>query len=1508
MMKRGALFSLHVVNAPFRFQKIFLLIFIFGMLCAQNVEAQRVIPFTGNSDTFVAELDSFFESLTSNKDKDLAKPHLDVFKRNWNNTLSVAERQRIAGIALAAWQMKLKTHHQYLILLKSVNHLKTKTNQDENLHSWLSHYEQLLAHNRNDELEAMLQATNDWIEMRKIGGKGTVSWYYRGNDWHFEWNGTSLGLLLNGAIVGSSRKDSTVIEQTTGTLLFGQNRWTGQSGKLRWQRFAGMDEVAASLSTYNIDLVGSGFVADSAVLRYPDYFPFAVLGRLHEQVFNSPPGEKTSFPRFTSYLSDYEVDGLFPNVLYRGAIILEGATFAGSGDQYNPAVVTFLRDGKIQLRVRASNFIFTRDRIQSEKAAVSIYLGTDSISHPGLWFRFDQARNQLNFFRSLKGIPDGPFFDNYHDINIFAEACIWNTAEPFMQFKNAPGLQTRSEAWAESSDYFTQKDYDQLQGIDAENPVAAIARYRKEHGIEREMNLLFLSEYLRKPPEQVAAQLLRLASKGYLIYDSKSEKAIIGEHFDAVTQAPFGLRDYDVIRFESVTEMNTPNFILNLQNNDLTLNGISSITLSESQGVELFPDNEKIVLKKDRDFVFAGLVKAGLFEFYSQTANFEYNAFKLNFSKIDSLAIKVPEQTKQSSVEKPRYVYLRNVLADLTGTLRIDETFNKSGVKNLPRFPVFTSNSESYVYYDDKSIQQGALKRDTFYYVIDPFEIDSLDNFSTDNLRFEGYLASGGIFPAFREPLVVMPDYSLGFEHHVPTNGYPMFSGLATYYTQLRLSNDGFQGMGRLHYLTSDAFSKHFLFAPEQVTAPLELHEMQRQDAPVGFPVGTGKSLAMDWQIDSNYMMLQTDSSHYELFGLTKFAGLMKLSPDGMTASGSLKFDDVTVDSRFFSMSGDAFIADTADFRLLAANTNRVAFQANDYLTHIDFGSRTGVFNHINAASRLSFPFNQYDCSLDEAFWNMDQQTVVLNNNKISKQYEFNQLTFKDLIRINLSGSGFTSTHPAQDSLSFFCLRANYDLANYQILAKDVKIIRVGDAAVFPSDSIVTIAKDAEMQPLAKAVIIADTSEMTHTFTDASVRILSRKKMIASGLYDYLDVNNQISNIHFSNISNDENGKTIAQGSIAASQNFQLNPWFKFAGDVSLESGNKLLRFKGGYQIVHQCTEDLLPFVAFDTLIDPQDVRLPVAQKNADTAGMPVRNGFYFAPFSDSYYAAFLQSPRSASDQLLAPAAGLVSFNKNTLSYVIDPANGARGPHLLELSTHRCVVEGRAAIPLNLKLTMFEVKAHGSYIYKMIPDSMYLDVLLSMNFLLDDKLTEMMADSLNNSRLPASDGFEKFYLPAVRDQLSDGDFEKLTNEISLYGAPRKVPEVINKTLVFSHLTLKWNQATRSFVSAGALHLANIGKTQVNKAINGFLEIEQSRSGDAVNLYLMPDSKSWYFFSFKNGVLQTLSSNNMYNTALMEVKDDKRIVNKPEEGGRYEFTISTKRKMVDFLRKMQNQGL
>ena len=91
-------------------------------------------------------------------------------------------------------------------------------------------------------------------------------------------------------------------------------------------------------------------------------------------------------------------------------------------------------------------------------------------------------------------------------------------------------------------------------------------------------------------------------------------------------------------------------------------------------------------------------------------------------------------------------------------------------------------------------------------------------------------------------------------------------------------------------------------------------------------------------------------------------------------------------------------------------------------------------------------------------------------------------------------------------------------MKDYIIHANGVQDIAVADAIIYPDSGIVTVEKKAIIQTLYGARILADDLTEYHTFTNASVDIISAHNYTATGDYTYTDAMNQKQQIFFKEI------------------------------------------------------------------------------------------------------------------------------------------------------------------------------------------------------------------------------------------------------------------------------------------------------------------------------------------------------------------------------------------------------
>jgi hypothetical protein len=104
--------------------------------------------------------------------------------------------------------------------------------------------------------------------------------------------------------------------------------------------------------------------------------------------------------------------------------------------------------------------------------------------------------------------------------------------------------------------------------------------------------------------------------------------------------------------------------------------------------------------------------------------------------------------------------------------------------------------------------------------------------------------------------------------------------------------------------------------------------------------------------------------------------------------------------------------------------------------------------------------------------------------------------------------------------------------------------------------------------------------------------------------------------------------------------------------------------------------------------------------------------------------------------------------------------------------------------------------------------------------------------------------------------------------------------------------MKWNHETQSYRSEGKMGIGNIRGTQINKLVDGKLEIIKKRSGDIMNLLIKMDDTHWYMFSYSRGLMQVLSSNEAYNTIIYNTKAKDRKANDATIQAPYQYVLAT----------------
>ena len=1450
-------------------------------------------PFSTDPATFLQEM----TTLLVEADKKEGKPFIEqVFTPVWNGTYyKEAQRQKIVEMANAMLKKRFEAYPYFRDYLAAIAAFAAGGRSAVEFDAWMTSMDELMKSGRKKNFASYIEMCGGLFRDNTIYHSASTQWKAGGKAFTIAYDTLPKVVFDRMDLRCFAKGDSSVIIGTSGTYYPTLELWKGRAGRVTWQR-AGLKPTATYAEwtgPYEIRMKSSTFEVDSVQFNDP-YFERTLLGKLTDKVLANVEEDNASYPRFESYDRRMRIRDIVEGIDFEGGFTMQGAKLQGYGTSDEPASLTFYREKKPFIITQGLNFSIEPERITSEDVSMRIVIDQDSIHHPSVSLRFIREKKLLTLIKPDEGLSKAPFYDTFHQLDMYFEMLTWKQGDPVVHLGNLQGS-TQDRASFESFNYFKEKRYMAMLGIDEIHPLVRLNDHTKTAGME--FSAQEFASATRMQKQQVIPLLIDMANKGYLDYYTETEQVRVKPRLRQHILASAGKVDYDVLQFNSKGQEGV-NATLNLLNNDLALVGVSRIVVSDSQDVKIYPSDQKLTIKKGRDFTFGGMIQAGKLQFHGKEYYFHYEPFSVDLLNVDSVSFYAdafePDENGETAL-----VRVRNVLEQVSGTLEIDQPSNKSGLQQekYPQFPKFNSAKESFVFYDAKDIQLGVYNRDRFYYRSDPFQIDSLDNFTNSGLFFPGTLVSAGIFPDIREPLRVQTDYALGFVRGTGDGGMPLYGKRSKFDNTITLNHNGLQGDGELAYLTTMARSKGFVFTPDSTFGIADTLINSPSTTALNVPGVHGGQVFLRLEPARDNLHAQVTAGPMVMYeGEALLHGSTDLSPKGMTGAGLVDFGNATLRADLYDFKTLQLQSDTSDFRLTEGDTASIAFRTDNVNATVKLDERVGEFVSNGDETKVEFPVNQYICYMDRFKWYMDQGDIELESDRTAA------VGSEDL---QLSGSNFISIRPDQDSLAFMAPKARYDLKKHLITANDVQYIQVADALVTPDSMRVRIRRNAEIDPLTNAVVTANYVTKYHRIYEATVDIKARRQYSATGAYDYVDENKKTTKIRLQNVNVDTAYQTYARGRILEDETFQLSPAFDYFGDVMIEASVKELKFSGSTRVQHGCAGLERNWMRFEGRIDPAEVFIPVSDSLLDDQGLAIGNGVFLTaedPFKS--YGTFLSRKRAKQDAPVITAKGLLFYDKAKKAYVVGNKEKIRQRNLpgdlVSLSTDDCRITGDGRIGHGLNLGRVEVQGFGTLEHRSDSARTTAQVALLTNFFFhENALERMTTEMVAYPDQKQVDITKTPYERMLREVLGLERSDKLISELSLKGEIKKLPDELAKSLMLCDVKLHWDEQEQSWLSDGPLGVGTVLKKPVFRYVKGKVELQRKRSGDMMTILLMLDDQTYYFFQYSRNYLYAYSSDQQFNTMLTELKDDARVQESKKDEPAYQFMLTNKRKVDEF---------
>ena len=1473
--------------------------------------------------TFIAEFEAF---IAKANDKNLTR-NFAVFKENWElGKFSPSQQKFIIDISnqMLAEKMALQPHFQ--LFMTTVAAFLENQLPDKVLVQWQNITKSLLG-NSNKEYLDFLQTTANLFANKSIYQSGTTVWkvdtldfdmFYKGEiEIHFG----EVDLTCQGFM------DKMVVKGTKGIYKPAKNIWIGEYGSADFQRCLPDESAYVRFNQYRLNLDVNTYSVDSAALTYNRYFKTAVYGKFTDKLSTATDSlkvKKSGFPQFNSYDNELLVRGIVGDEsFFRGGFTMQGHSITTATANGKPSVIDVFYKGKKKVTLKSKSFKITDGIAGTLQAEYTLYLDSvTTIYHPFVKVNFIFKDNKLIVERGEEGLMRVPFSDNYHNVSLDVQQVRWVITEPFVDFDN---VNNDLEARISSDDFFRDILYNRLQGPLRSHPLEGLVAYYNRqpedplsNQLQKDIKNLMLSgkpedkakaeakmkqlqarkaelrEYYKADQrvkfslddyaffqktqkEYLVAPFLELHDQGYINYLQDLDSAILLPKAFRYVQAHQKMRDYDVIRISSIIGAR-PNFTLNLLSNEMNLEGVSKFFFSDSQNVIVAPYNQQVTLTKNRGLRFGGQLRAGRFDFYGKKYVFNYGQFNIAMSAVDSLQMYFPDSSGR------RLVPIKSVLRNVSGTLYIDKPNNKSGNKDYPEYPIFVSDKGSEVLYDKPHIHGGAYEGDKFKFVVDPFTIDSLDNFTIAGLRFDGNFISDGIFPEFRHYVTIQKDYSLGFIKHTPPGGYSMYRGKGLGDMTMNLSEEGFYGTdGTIQYQGSKSEFSKILLLPKKAVGVLNRYDLTENTK---YPEVHAVMANMEWNPYQDEYNVTNGTTPIKMFKVGHdFTGTITQSPSVIKGNGTLAWDQAKFYSQEQVFGPQKSTAKKANLQIYAADSSRMAFETSDINGTMDFSKRIGTFTKNEPGSMTKFDYNMYQTNLTDYRWDMDKKIITAK------------------VGPSLAGQTpiFASTNPTQGGLSFEAKRADYSLVDYTLKISEIPYIDIADSRLFLKDGKATVRANADMDQLDSTKLIAGRDNKFHEIYKLKVKVYGKNKIRGNGFYQYVNSRGGRQEFFLDSVIVNDNQRIEGVGKIAEEQNFTLETKIGYKGFAQIESTEKLIRFTGYVKPLHTF-KNIYPsaWIRFDNRVDPKDVVLDMTDpRDKDNKKQYV--GLFVANDSSFVYPLMYSWKRRYSDDDVTNDTGIFYYDNKTESFYAGSKSrlrdgGLKGSWIrFNERDHSIHAEG----PLDFGLETPNVKFKNAGTADLYPgdSSFVFNLAMMLDFPMHPDYVERLVALINENGGAAATVNTDFFKQCLGEMMENEKSYRQVVENLMKNGELKGKDEAEYKLVLSDATFRWDSKLRGMYCNDIVSVASIAGKPINKNMHAVMLLEHKRSGQNMYVYLDLGANDYIYINLtKTGAIVYSTDQNLQQI-LTNTADKVKAEN-------YFIRPATERQVEKFLRRFE----
>lgn len=1182
------------------------------------------------------------------------------------------------------------------------------------------------------------------------------------------------------------------------------------------------------------------------------------------------------------------------------------------------------------MTLRALEFILDLEKLVSKRTEVALYISEeDSITHPSVDVVYDVDSAEVTLMKDVKDKKaHQAFLSPYHNYYLYFDAIRWNMATDKIAFTSIIDKEHQTSA-IESYDFFKLQRFRQVKGILKFNPVGAIYRYSKKYpGVQITAEGICEEYKLMDQLPALLQALPEVEGMGYIQYNKEFHIIKPLAKVETWAKAARGKKDYDAIQVITTVQSGN-NAELDLNDQEIDMYGVDFFSLSDSQYIAVIPNQRHVTVRKNRDLNYDGVMAAGKLNFYGRVTRdssridttegkftFQYENYKILCDSLDSLRfILLRDPPVGYNFTKLQKALRNTTIEGVTGAIYINKPNNKNGLEVHAEYPVFDSYTKSYVYWSKPNIRDGVYAKDKMFFAIDPFVLDSLEDFDELSLSFEGEFKSSEILPPIRQQLSVMEDYTLGFKEITPADtGYSLYEGKGRLKEgDVTLDGSGLSTSGSMEFMNTTAQSDSFQMYFDSVKAITNDFNLPKKTADgVSMPEINAKKVAYKWLTKKDQIELETydGGDPIVLFeGEGTFEGKLIVTETGLRGSGKLTMNNVTVESDDILFKENDFEAKKGTFTVYDKNDpGKELYVATDMEVKYDVAKHHSEFQSDKVGQATSsFPDQQFKTSLGKGVYDRENNDLKLESRSIKAHENY-----------------FFSSDPKQDSLTFKANTAYYKFDEKEIKVEGVPYIYVADAKITPDAKKVTVKQDGLLRKLDDAVIDANLETKYHTIYDANVEITSSKMYYASGKYNYDTISGKPQFINMAEINVKNDTLTVAKGNIPEDQGFYLTERIFFRGQTFLEADKKYMRFSGDVKIESDNEFFAESWFKFDTIVNPDSVFIPI--KKAELGKLVA--GLHYIKQNRAYYSTFLQPVKDPKDIRVAEASGGLTFDRVTNEFRIGPAKKLTGVEYrgttssLDDQNNIITTVGKLNLPFNWTKNTIEVEAAGKFKDDIGNREITSEMMMRFKFdCISKEAWQKVAEKVgvvtgNNEDLPWMD---PLFIQSISEYLDpnykqdDKNTEAFLKQVAEAEKPAedvKITKDIEGSLLLSGIRFKYDDEFKTFYFVGDVGIIGVNGTPIGKMTEFNSRLEYNigrytpagvRLSDTLRVYLEHDQFTWHYFQFYDDVLYTWSSDVEGYCSQLQSEIEKR---KKDDG--YRFELATETDKDDFLNRFMTR--